>query len=184
MNFMKRIYFVLLTVAPYLVVLTVGILFENSYNITERFFNDNFYNLAIPVALVIILTLCLTFVYVYKCHKNKWEAYSLAKTMMIIKIIHIPAYIAIFVLGAICALTVFSLAFTYLFIIFDYLLLVMSGLMTSSAVLRAMDENPKAFKKYFWLIPVQFVFCVDVFATVLLYKKLKTEKQMSLTNPE
>lgn len=138
----------------------------------------------ILLALLVIVTFALTLICVYKSQKDKWNACSLIRAVMIVKLIHIPAYIMNFICAVMCFMMLFTFPGALIYFITDCIALVMSGLVVTSAVLRAMDENPKAFNKYFWLIPVQFVFCADVFATVFLYKKLKTEKQINLTSPE
>ncbi len=169
------VYFIMLAVTPYLAVIPLLLTFVGSDELWQVFGN-NAYNLFIHVALFIILTGILTAVCFVLSLKNKWDAYALVKTMAIIKLIHIPAYIAIFIVGAFCALTVFSLPFTILLAVFDYLLLVMSGLMTSSAVILAVNQNPQLSKKYYLLIIFQFVYCVDVVATWIFYLNLKKEK--------
>lgn len=172
----SMIYFFMLAVTPYLAVIPLVFLFVGSDELWKVFGNSA-YNLFIPVALFIILTGLLTAVCFIISLKNKWDAYALVKTMAIIKIIHIPAYIAIFIIGAFCAMTIFSLPFTVLLAVFDYILLIMSGLMTSSAVILAVNQNPKLSKKYYLLIALQFVYCADVVATWILYHKLKSEKE-------
>lgn len=177
------VYFVMLAVTPYLAVIPLILTFIGSDELWQVFGN-NAYNLIIPVVLFIILTGILTSVCFIISLKNKWDAYALAKTMAIIKLIHVPAYIAIFIVGAFCTLTVFSLPFTVLLAVFDYILLIMSGLMTSSAVILALNQNPQLPKTYCLLIVLQFVFCADVVATVFIYKKLKAEKENKSENPE
>ncbi len=180
---MKKIYFAMLTVSPYLVAGTLILLFANN-ELTEMIIQDNFFRVAIPVAQFITITFWSTFICVYKSLKNKWDAYSFLKTITVIKLIHIPAYIAIFVIGAICMITVFTRAFTILLAAFDWILLLMSGLITCAAMLRMREKYPTVLKKYFWVFPLQFVFCADVFATIFIFKKLKAEQSDNNKNPD
>lgn len=175
----SMIYFVMLAVTPYLAVIPLLILFLGSDELWQLLGN-NVYNLIIPVALFIVITMILTVICFIFSQAKKWDAYALAKTMAIIKIIHIPAYVAIFVVAVFCALTVFSLPFTVLLAVFDYILLVMSGIMTSSAVILAINQNPQLSKKYYLLAALQFVYCIDVAATWILYLKLKSEREKSV----
>ena len=182
----SMVYFVMLAVTPYLAVIPSLISFFGSEELWQLLGN-NAYNLIIPVALFIVVTVILTIVCFIFSQAKKWDAYALAKTMTIIKTIHIPAYVAIFVVAVFCALTVFSLPFTVLFAVFDYILLVMSGIMTSSAVALAIKQNPQISKKYYFLVALQFVYCIDVVATWILYLKLKREREknvVSLHNAE
>lgn len=170
------IYFAMLAVTPYLAVIPLLLLFLGSDEVWQVFGNSA-YNLFIPVALFIILTMILTVICVTFSQVQKWDAYVLAKTMAIIKIIHIPAYVVIFIVGAFCALTIFSLPFTVLLAVFDYILLVMSGVMTSSAVVLAINQNSQISKKYYFLAVLQFVYCIDAVAAWILYLKLKSERE-------
>ena len=177
----SMIYFVMLAVTPYLAVIPLFLLFLGSDELW-RLFGNSIYNLVIPVALFIVVTVILTIVCFIFSQAKKWDAYALAKTMAIIKTIHIPAYVAIFVVAVFCALTVFSLPFTVLLAVFDYILLVMSGIMTSSAVILAINQNPQMSKKYYFLAVLQFVYCIDVVATWILYLKLKREREKNVVS--
>lgn len=126
----------------------------------------------------------MTLICVYKSQKDRWDAYRIARAVMIVKLIHIPAYIMNFVFGCLCLMMLFTIPFALIYFITDCIALIMSSLVAVSATLRAMNENPGGFNKYIWVIPLQFIFCADVFATVFLYKKLKAEKSDNLTNPE
>ena len=169
----KRIfYFALLVLAPYLGIAAMYFLSEQ--NIL----------LLVLIALIECLTFTLTFGCVYKSQKNRWDAYSLAKAVMIVKLIHIPAYVMNFVFACLCFMMLFTIPWALIYFVTDCIALVMSGLVVTSATLRAMNENPKAFNKYVWIIPLQFVFCADVFAAVFLYKKLKAEKENVPQNPD
>ena len=169
----KRIfYFTLLAIVPYLGVAAMYLFSEGQ-----------FLMLALLILLV-GLTFALTLACVYKSQKNKWDAYGLLRTVMIIKLIHIPAYIMNFVFGVLCFMMLFTAPGALLYFITDCIALVMSGLIVTSATLRMIDENPQDFRKYIFVVPLQFVFCADVFATVFLYKKLKAQKINNTTNPD
>lgn len=174
----SMIYFVMLAITPYIAVIPLFILFFGSEKLWHLLGNSA-YNLFIPIALFIFFTFVLTIICFVFSQIKKWDAYVLTRAMAIIKVIHIPAYITIFVVGAFCALTVFSLPFTLLLAFFDYILLFMSGIMTVSAVILAINQNPQLSKKYYFLAALQFVYCVDLVATWILYLKLKREKQMN-----
>lgn len=167
-----KIYFALLAVVPYLGVAAMYLLSE-----------EKIYALLL-VALFEILMFALTLICVYKSQKYKWDAYRLAKAVMIVKLIHIPAYIMNFVFGCLCLMMLFTAPGALIYFITDCIALIMSSLVAVSATLRAMNENPRGFNKYIRFIPLQFIFCADVFATVFLYKKLKAEKSDNMTNPE
>lgn len=170
MGFKKIFYFALLAIAPYLGVAAMYFLSEEKILIL------------VLLILLEILTFALTLICVYKSQKNKWDAYSLMRAVMIVKLIHIPAYIMNFVFAAMCFMMLFTIPAALIYFITDCIALVMSGLVVTSAVLRAMNEKPRVFNKYIWVIPLQYIFCVDVFATAFIYKKLKTEQLNKVIN--
>lgn len=172
MGFKKIFYFTLLALAPYLGIAAIYFLAEQKIL------------MLILTGLVLSFTFTLTLVCVHKSLKNKWDAYNLARAVMIVKLIQIPAYCLNFVFACLCFMMLFTFPFAIIYFITDCIALVMSGLVATSAVLRAIDEKPKIFSRYIWTIALQFVFCADVVATIFIYKKLKTEKENKSENPE
>ncbi|MBQ5592040.1 MAG: hypothetical protein IIU80_03760 [Clostridia bacterium] len=171
MSAKKIFYFALLALAPYLGIAAMYFLSEQKIL------------LLVLIALIEGLTFTLTLICVYKSQKNRWDAHALAKAVMIVKLIHIPAYVMNFVFACLCLMMLFTFPGALIYFITDCIALMMSGLVVTSAMLRAMSENPRICGKYLWIIPLQFVFCADVFATVFLYKKLKEEKENKILNP-
>lgn len=172
MGFKKISYFALLALTPYLGVAAMFFLSEQKIL------------MLIMIGLVLVFTTILTITCVHKSLKNKRDAYNLARAVMIVKFIQIPAYILNFVFAFLCFMMLFTFPFAIIYFITDCIALVLSGLVATSAVLCAISENPKVFSRYIWLIPLQFVFCADVVATVFIYKKLKAEKENKSENPE
>ena len=108
--------------------------------------------------------------------KGNWDALSVAKTTMIIKLIQIPAYVVIFLLSAIFVMMIFTIGFVIVFAFFDYLTLLMSGMLGILAVVLAIRNGKVSFKESWWVILLQFIYCADVVATVIFYVKLKKMK--------
>lgn len=104
---------------------------------------------------------------------RRWDAFSLAKTAMIVKCLQIPAYAVIFVLGVLMMITLFTLPFVLVFAAVDYLTLMLTGLFNSAAVVAAIRARVLTLKDTWWVIALQFVFCADVAASVLFYCRLK-----------
>lgn len=110
--------------------------------------------------------------------KHKWNAVSLAKTAMIIKLIQIPAYIAVFALGVGFVASIWLIALIGMLVFADYITLVMSSSLSVAAVVNAIKDNKMTLAKGWWIIVLQFIFCADVVASIVLYRYLK-----KLTNP-
>ena len=172
MGFKKIFYFALLALTPYLGVAAMFFLSEQKIL------------MLIMIGLVLVFTTILTIACVHKSLKNKGDAYNLARAVMIVKFIQIPAYIFNFVFACLCFMMLFTFPFAIIYFITDCIALVLSGLVATSAVICAINEKPEVFSRYIWLIPLQFVFCADVVATVFIYKKLKAEKENKSENPE
>ena len=171
MNAKKIFYFALLAAVPY-------------FGIAAAYFLMQQIWMLVALILTGFLIFLLTLVCVYKSQKNKWDAYSFTRAVMIVKIIQIPAYIINFVCCILSFMMLFTFPAGFLYFFTDCMALVMSGLVMTAAMLRVMNESPVWFKKYIWVIPLQFVFCADFFATVFIYKKLKTKKENKSENPE
>ena len=88
---------------------------------------------------------------------------------MLIKLVQIPAYLAIFVLGVLFFLTIFTYAFSVFFVLFDCITIFLTGLVGLTANLRLYKER-KCSGSFAALNSVcQFVFCIDVISAVIVY---------------
>lgn len=176
------VYFIILTILPYLVAGAL-IVFFGDPEIRDMIFRHNILNVFLPIVIVFLITIVFTIGCVYRSQTNHWDSYYFTKAMLTIKIIQIPAYIAIFVISVICFVTVFAMIFTLLLAVFDFYLLVMSGLNTGSAIILAKKEYPEQFKFPLWsiLFFLQFVFLADVVATIYLFLKLRKIKKTDNT---
>ena len=107
---------------------------------------------------------------------KKWNAQETARLNMIIKLSQIPAYIAIFVLGAIFLITIFTFAFTFFFIVYDAISIFLSGIIGVAASLRAKDEKLVSGQSFILYGIAQFIYCADVFVAIFLFVKTKPKK--------
>lgn len=92
---------------------------------------------------------------------------------MIVKLIQVPAYIIIFILAVLFLITIFTAPFTAALFIFDYLMLIMTGLLNSAAVIAAIRQRKTTFKSSFWVLLLQFFFCADAVASVVFFLKVR-----------
>lgn len=165
-------------ILPYLMVFIVLLIFFSTKvslfsQIMEIVFQNNALQVLLVLAICIFLAFILTAIFLLLSIKNDWDPLSLAKTAMIVKIIQIPAYIAIFVLGLVCMLSIFTYVAAALFAIFDFLCLILTGMITSAAVINALKAKRTTLKSCWWVLAMQFVFCADVVAAILFYKRLE-----------
>ena len=108
--------------------------------------------------------------------KERYTPLALARAVMIVKLVQIPAYAGILLLGLGFSLTVYF-AVNVVFFLFDVLTIALSGLLGVAAVSRAQEEG--IFTKYYAerLGIFQFIFCVDVVASMISYCRLHRAKK-------
>ncbi len=104
---------------------------------------------------------------------QKWDAKRIALANMIVKLIHIPAYLAIFVLGVLFIISIFTYVISIFFILFDVAAILLTGLIGVSAVIRARAEGKitDAFTVINGIL--QFIFCADVVSSIIAFVKAK-----------
>lgn len=163
---------------PYIALLSLALIFLSTEVklfevIMESVFQNN--GLLLIAALVIYcsltVALCIAcfFISVFKWR----DALSTAKTAMLIKLIQIPAYVVIFVLGVLMTIAIFTIPFTIGLFLVDCLCLFLTGLPVLASIICAVRQGTLKFREVIWVIILQFVFCADVVAAIIYYKKLK-----------
>lgn len=167
-------------ILPYLMLLCVSLIYFStklplfSQNM-EVVFDNNALLVLLLFAFCILFAFILSGVFFLLSIKNQWEPLVLAKTAMIVKLFQIPAYTAIFILGLLCMISNFTFAATVLFAVFDFICLMLTGLISSGAVINTIKTQKLSKKTCFFVLASQLIFCVDVIATVYLYKQIKKE---------
>ena len=179
----KRIWWLVPTITlPYLLLLTLCIiLFSTDQSIfkfiMENIFQNNAWILLATFTLYCIIASTLSIICFILSIVKKWDALTLAKTSMIIKLIQVPAYIMIFIFGFIMLITIFTIPFSFVLFIFDCWILFLTSLITLSGVLNSIYEKKLKFSEIIWVIILQFIFCVDVVSSIIFYKKLKNKSK-------
>ena len=106
-----------IVLVPYLALFTLATVFFSTklpfFNyIMESVFDSNALYLIVALLCYCILTGMLSIVGFFVSIYKKWDAISLAKTAMIMKLAQVPAYVLIFALGAVFVTTIFTIPFT------------------------------------------------------------------------
>jgi len=96
---------------------------------------------------------------------------------MVIKLVHIPAYVAIFILGFAFLLTIFTFVFSIFLFILDVMTIFLTGVIGLSGVIRGYFEKKLSMKSAVIHGILQFVFCVDVISAIIVYRKAKKSSQ-------
>lgn len=174
----KRIWLILPSLfLPYLLLLTVSIIFFSPFlleHFTELLQNPSAILLVIPL-FVIYCLLCTIPCGLFAIFsvKNNWDELSIAKTSMIFKLVQIPAYIVIFVVGVLLFLGIWTIPVSIIFFIVDVLSVALTSIITISSIAIAMRNNKIQSDKAIAFIASQLFFCVDVLGAILYYRHLK-----------
>ena len=168
-----KLFFVI--IFPYLILFTVYLMFFGHNIIEKVFFNNGFY-LILALIFFYVIALISAFVFFIKNILSKKYSENILKINMIIKILHIPAYILIFLMGVISFITIFTIGFSIAFIILDMLTIFMTGLIGLSGIIIGFKEKKISIKNAIIFSIFQFIFCIDVFSSIIIYKKIKKEK--------
>lgn len=178
MNKKLLLIFIPIAIVPYLSLFALATIFFSTTLpffgwIMDSVFDSNALYLIAALLLYYILAVALSIVCFVVSIYAKWDALSLAKAAMIIKLIQIPAYVLIFVLGLMLLITIFTYPFSIALFMLNCLSMFMTGLLVIASVISAIRNNIFSFTEISWVILLQFVFCADVISSVIFYNKLK-----------
>ena len=170
---------------PYFALFTLATIFFSTKSqffklVMESVFRGNAIYLIAAFIIYCLLAAVLSVVYFFDSLCKKRDALFLAKYFMIVKLIQVPGYALIFVLGVLCAIKIFTITFTVALIFFDCFSLLLSGLGVASAIFRTIQQGILKPKGILWVVLIaQFIFCVDVVASIILYVILKNYKSVT-----
>lgn len=172
---------------PYFTLLLVAIVFLSTdlavfEFIMDRVFQENGLYILVVLLIFCLLTVVFSITYVVLSIRKNWNPVSLAKCAMMIKWVQAPAYIAIFALGLILAITLFTIPIALVFVLVDCLTLLLTGLLMVTAAVIAVRQGIFRMKDICWVIILQFVFCADVLAATAFYRKLKKKAEQDEGN--
>lgn len=173
---MSRIKTTLLGIYPYLYMICLAIYFflcdrlEGVADIQDT-------GLIVILAIAIICNIYALYAVistVLGAVKGKLEAKKLAKSNMIIKLVHIPAYIFHFVLGMIgLVASVWGIGFILWAILIDILTIALTGTIGLSASICSKREGKITGSSCIKYSILSYIYCADVVCAVLLNKKSK-----------
>ncbi|MBR3866746.1 MAG: hypothetical protein IKM54_03005, partial [Butyricicoccus sp.] len=90
-----------------------------------------------------------------------------------LKLIHIPAYLLIFLCSLLFLITIFTAGLSLVLLLLDAITITASGLIGLTAVLRCKDEQLLTGKAALLQGLLQFVFCIDIISTIWIYRKTR-----------
>lgn len=170
---MKRLFpAIFIILFPYSIVLLIISLFHTT--LMKYLFHNNIYIGVFYIGILWIIALISAIFISIKNIINNNNALETAKINMIIKILQIPAYLFIFIIGLACMFTIFTFGISFLLITLDCTSIFLTGIIGVSAVKCNYTEKILSSKELFLHNILQFVFCADVISAVILYQKSKS----------
>ena len=145
--------------------------------VLESIFLSNGLLLIGALIVYCLLTAVISIICFSMSISKSWDPLSLARTAMIVKILQIPSYIIIFILCILLSLVVLTIPVVIGLIIFDYFTLLLSGLLVGAAAINSTRQGMCKRDNVVWIIVLQFVFCIDVVAAIILYLQLKIQSK-------
>jgi hypothetical protein len=174
---MKRYLPLLLVIVfPYFIVFSLFCIFTGF--LIETFFQNN--GLLLLLALIIIYTIamiCSIMTFIISLVKKR-SAQEVARINMIVKLLHIPAYIIIFIIGLFGLITIFTMAISIVLVIMDCMTIFLTGLIGLGGIIRGLGENKLSKKEAVIHAIFQFVFCADIISSIIVYRKIKAPNKI------
>lgn len=156
---------------PYAVAFVLYCIFSGF--LMENIFQNNAYLCLLLLIIIWVIALICAVSICAVSLVRKWGFVELSRVNMLIKTISIPAYLFIFVFGLACMLTIFTFGISIVLMVLDAMAIVLSGLIGVSAVKRSYDNKAISVKEMILYGILQFVFCVDVVVSIILFRKSK-----------
>ncbi|WP_310602190.1 hypothetical protein [Anaerosporobacter sp.] len=161
----KRLPLILVTLYPYLIILSFLGLFEKSVS----------FIFPVLVVLYFVVLIC-SIGTLYTAIVNKRDEQELLRMNMIMKVVQIPSYILIFICALICLSTIFTFALSFFLLFLDCFTIFLTGLVGVAAIIRACEEGKLTRRSAVIHGLLQFVFCIDVISAIIVYVKAKRHK--------
>lgn len=172
----KYIPYLLIILFPYMIVFALICIFTGLF--MDTIFHNNIYSILILLIIIYVGSLGCTVIMFIKGFSKDKRLFEIMKSNMIIKLIHIPAYLLIFAFGLICSLTIFTIGITIALVILDIMTIILSGLIGVGGILRGLREHKLSIRNALLHSILQFVFCADIISSIILYRKIKATEEV------
>ncbi len=106
------------------------------------------------------------------------EAIALMRTQVIMRILQIPVYVAVFILGTLFMITIFTIGFTIVYILIDLISIFITGLFAIPVYKQLQKNNLITAKESRRYRLFSFIYCLDVLVAIICYLKVKTRPQV------
>ncbi len=176
----KKTFWIIVPISllPYLILFVLATIFFSTkfsffHFIMESVFQNNALNLLTFLLIYGILIMLFSFICFIVSIYKKWDAVSLVEMAVIMKLIQVPAYIVIFIVGVLFSITIFTIPFSIGLFLCDCISVFLTGIWVISSAIITIRQGVFKMKEVRWVIILQFIFCADVISSIIFYLKLK-----------
>ena len=174
---MKYIFALPLILFPYTLLLGLYCLYSGF--LMESVFGNNGYLLLFVLFLCAVAAFCFTLPLCLVSLAKRADGRGMALLNMVVKLCHIPAYIAIFFLSLLFLISIWGIGFVVVFALYDFAAIGMSGAVGAVAACRCAAEGKIGKRGAVLYAACQFLFCIDVFFCVKLYRRARKGNTIS-----
>lgn len=170
----KYLKFSLIALFPYLIVIILLMIFLTP-SIIESVFQGNIFILLAILLIIFLVALAFSLVTFISSLFDKKKAVDLTRVNMVIKLIQIPAYLILFIIGMLSMITIFTMGIGLFLIVLNVLSITLTGLIGLGGVVKMFREKRLQITEAVIYAILQFVFCADVICSIVMYIKAKKE---------
>jgi len=136
------------------------------------FYNNSLFILLYLIIIYIAALICTTIFFIRNILLHR-DFIEILKINMIVKIIQIPAYIVLFLLGMLFLITIFTMGISVVLLVFNGMAIFLTGLIGLSGIIRCFFEKKLSLKNTVMYAIFQFIFVIDVIFCIIIYRKMR-----------
>lgn len=162
----------LLILFPYAVCAGMGCLLSEF--VMWNFFGGDVLNIMITLVFFWGIAFVSTYVYMYGIKSGKRRSRRVLKELILVKVLKIPAYIAMLFIGTVL-IPVPQVLLN--FVVLAYMSLILDAIACVYAIFRHFQHNNISTERCVWSMVCQFVFVADIISLIPMYLRAKKKKR-------
>lgn len=128
-----------------------------------------------PYSVILLVcffvTVISTVIGLVKMNRSESDYQKILFMNMLIKLLHMPAYTIIFIIGLLYASTVIGLMVTFILLIIDCIIIFLSGMVGTTGIVKMKHDGKISSRQAIKNGICQFIFCIDIINAIVLYIK-------------
>jgi hypothetical protein len=132
-----------------------------------------FYSVLVAIVVMYIVAVVGSVVFLIRNIAKARKAKELLRINMIVKLIHVPAYLFIFLMGLGFTITIFTIGISVVLMILDGMTIFLTGMIGLGGVIRSLRESKLSKRSAVTHGILQFIFCADIISSIIIYRRVK-----------